>query len=95
MFKKIRDRQVNMFETHVEDLVRSNHPYRKLLKILDLKQLCEPLQCLLNKNKGCPGYNIESGFAGLILQWMEDLSDRELKDFYKKIIRGNIFVDFL
>jgi len=36
-----------MFETHVEDLVRSNHPYRKLLKILDLKQICAPLQGLL------------------------------------------------
>ena len=94
MFKKIRDRQVNMFETHVEDLVRSNHPYRKLLKILDLKQLCEPLQCLLNKNKGCPGYNIESGFAGLILQWMEDLSDRELERFLQENNSGKYFCGF-
>jgi len=25
----------------------------------------------MNEQKGCSGYTIESGFAGLVLQWME------------------------
>ena len=94
MFKKIRNRQASMFETHVEDLVRKDHPYRKLLSIIDLKQLCKPLQGILNEKKGCPGYNIESGFAGLLLQWMEDLSDRELERFLQENTAGKYLCGF-
>jgi len=31
MFKKIRDKDQDMFEAHVDDLVKKDHPYRKLL----------------------------------------------------------------
>ena len=94
MFKKIRNRQASMFETHVEDLVKQDHPYRKLLSILDFKELCKPLQGILNAKKGCPGYNIESGFGGLLLQWMEDLSDRELERFLQENNAGKYFCGF-
>lgn len=94
MFKKIRNRQVTMFETHVEELVRKDHPYRKLLSIIDLKQICKPLLGILNERHGCPGYNIESGFAGLLLQWMEDLSDRELERFLQENTAGKYFCGF-
>ena len=72
MFKKIRDSQVNMFETHVEELVRKDHPYRKLLSIINFSKFCKPLKSLLVEDRGCPGYNIESGFTALVLQWMEN-----------------------
>jgi IS5 family transposase len=94
MIKKIRNRQASMFETHVEDLVRADHPYRKLLSIIDFKKMCKPLQGLLNEKKGCPGYNIESGFAGLLLQWMENLSDRELERFFQENNAGKYFCGF-
>jgi len=94
MFKKIRDRQVNMFETHVEELVRKDHPYRKLLSIIDFSKFCRPLKSLLNDGQGCPGYNIESGFIGLVLQWMEDLSDRELERFLQENVAAKYFCGF-
>ncbi|MDN3505394.1 MAG: transposase [Rhabdochlamydiaceae bacterium] len=39
------------------------------------------MRSLYSINRGRAGYHIESGFAALLLQWMEDLSDRELERF--------------
>lgn len=83
-----------MFETHIEDLVREDHPYRKLLKIIDFEKFCKPLKPLMNEKMGCPGYNIESGFAALVLQWMENLSDRELERFLQENNSGKYFCGF-
>ena len=94
MFKKIRDRQVKMFETHIEDLVPKNHPYRKLLSIINFSKFCKPLKDLLVEDRGCPGYNIESGFTALVLQWMEDLSDRELERFLQENNAAKYFCGF-
>ena len=78
MFKMIRNPGQDMFETHVEDLVKIDHPYRKLLKAVNFKKLCKPLEELFSNGIGRKAYHIESGFAALVLQWMENLSDREL-----------------
>ena len=94
MFKPIRSKVQDMFETHVDSLVRSDHPYRKLLKAINLKKICDPLKVLFSENKGCPGYHIESGFAALLLQWMEDLSDRELERFLQENTAGKFFCGF-
>ena len=39
MFKVIRKKDQDMFETHVDSLVRADHPYRKLLNAIDLKKI--------------------------------------------------------
>ena len=83
-----------MFETHVEDLVRPDHPYRKLLQIVDFKRLCKSLRSLFCEDRGRKGYHIESGFAALVLQWMEDLSDRELERFLQENTAGKLFCGF-
>jgi IS5 family transposase len=83
-----------MFETHVEDLVRADHPYRKLLNAIDFKKLCKPLHALFHETLGRKAYNIESGFAALVLQWMEDLSDRELERFLQENNAGKLFCGF-
>lgn len=94
MFKLIRKRTQDMFETHVDELVRQDHPYRKLLKAIDFKKLCEPLRLLFHEDKGRKGYHIESGFASLVLQWMEDVSDRELERFLQENNAGKLFCGF-
>ena len=55
MFKLIRNKVQDMFETHIEELVRLDHPYRKLLKAIDFKKLCKPLKTLFNEDKGRSG----------------------------------------
>jgi len=49
MLKKIRERQKDMFETAVEDLVRKDHPHKKLLTSINLKQPYKPLHYLMKK----------------------------------------------
>ena len=75
MLKQNRSSQVNFMEPKPEELVRKDHPYRKLLELINFKEFCKPLRNLYNENIGRAGYNIESGFLALVLQWMEDLSD--------------------
>lgn len=94
MFKEIRDKQMSLIEPKPEELVRQDHPYRKLLSIIDFGEFCRPLENLYSKDIGRPGYNIESGFAALVLQWMEDLSDRELERFLQENNAGKYFCGF-
>jgi len=83
-----------MFETHIEDLVRNKYPYRKLLQKVDFRTLCKPLKKLFNEEVGRKGYHIESGFACLVLQWTEDVSDRQLERFLEKNVAAKLFCGF-
>lgn len=94
MLKQIRNPQMKLFQSTPEDLVRKDHPYRKLLSIIDFSELTKPLESLYRKDFGRPGYHIESGFAALVLQWMEDLSDRQLERFLQENVSGKLFCGF-
>lgn len=67
---------MSMLIPNVEELVASNHPYREILSRLDFRELTKPLRKLYSEI-GRGGYAIEQGFKCLVLQFMEDLSDRE------------------
>ena len=92
-FKTIRSPQMSFLEPSMDELVHKDHAYRKLLSIVDFSELCKPLHCLF-KDFGRPGYHIESGFAALVLQWFEDLSDRELERFLQENNAGKYFCGF-
>lgn len=81
-------------EPSMDDLVKQDHPYRKLLKLVDFESLTRGLQSLLCRKYGRPGYNLTSGFKALILQWMEDLSDRELERFLQENTSAKFFCCF-
>jgi len=85
---------MSLLEPRPEELVRKDHPYRKLLSIINFTELCKPLRHLFKENFGRPGFHIESGFAALVLQWMEDLSDRELERFLQENNAGKYFCGF-
>jgi len=72
MFKSIRKQEQDMFETPIDDLVCKDHPYRKLLRIVNFERLCASLKVLFCENKGRKGYHFESGFKALVLQWTVD-----------------------
>jgi IS5 family transposase len=76
-----------------EDLVAADHPYRRLLKLVPFTELCAPL---LKKysHLGRSGYVAESMFKALVLQWMEDLSFRELERFLKENLAAKLFCGF-
>ncbi|ETZ04477.1 transposase [Holospora undulata] len=78
------NKQLSFGESNVEDLVRKDHPYRTILRIVDFSGLTRGISSLLNRKYGRPGYNVESGFKCLILQWIEDLSDRELERIFAR-----------
>jgi len=76
-----------------EDLVRKDHPYRRLLKLVAFEELCSPLRGRYSK-LGRAGYPVDSIFKALLLQWMEDLSDRELERFLEENVAGKLFCGF-
>lgn len=77
----------------LDELIASEHPYRKILSLVDFEALCAPLQSTYS-HLGRKGYAISSGMKALILQWMEDLSDRELERYLRENLAGKYFCDF-
>lgn len=85
--------QMNMLEPSLDELVRKSHPYRQLLVLLDFKKLCAPLADI-RSHLGRDGYDLEAGFAALLLQWMEGLSDREMERFLQENTATKYFCGF-
>ena len=92
--ERARDNQWKFLEPAIEDLVRRDHPYRKMLELVDFRGLLNPVAGLYHKKWGRPGYGVERGFKALMLQWMEDLSDRELERFLQENTSAKMFCDF-
>ena len=84
-------RQVEMIS--LEELIPADHPYRYF------KQILSPLfieRCLsgVSSDLGRDGYGIVRLFYGLLLQFMEDLSDRECERFLKENHSGKWLCGF-
>lgn len=77
----------------VDGLVREDHAYRRLLRIVPFEALCEPLRSRYSR-MGRAGYPAETMFKALLLQWLEDLSDRELERFLRENLAGKLFCGF-
>jgi IS5 family transposase len=92
--ERAKDNQWKFLEPAIEDLVRRDHPYRKMLELVDFRGLLNPVAGLYHKKWGRPGYGVERGFKALLLQWMEDLSDRELERFLQENTSAKMFCDF-
>lgn len=85
---------MNLFSSQSQDLVKKDHRYRKLLSIINFSELTKALESLYNKEVGRPGFHIESGFAVLLLQWMEDLFDCDIERFLTENIAAKFFCGF-
>jgi IS5 family transposase len=87
------EKTMTFLETNINELVSSNHPYRRILEIIDFKELTRDLRkCYSRLGRG--GYPIESGFKALLLQYMEDLSHREAQRFLEENLAGKLFCGF-
>ena len=84
-------RQVEMIS--LEELVPDDHPYRYFKQILNESFIA---RCLsgVSSDLGREGYGIVRLFYGLLLQFMEDLSDRECERFLKENLSGKWLCGF-
>ena len=77
----------------LEDLVPKSHNYRKFKKIFEVSKIKYKLKKLNKKNYGY-GYGTERLFFCLLVQFMEDLSDRETERFLRENNVGKWFCGF-
>ena len=77
----------------VECLVPEKHPYRKLKESLDFKRLTKSVE-IEDSELGATGYTIPRLIMCLILQFMENLSDRHFERFMAENLAGKWFCEF-
>ena len=77
----------------LNDLVPEDHIYRKFLELWDFKRTEKRLK-KLEKNNNYKGFGILRLFKCLLLQFMENLSDRELKKFIQENTAAKLFCGF-
>lgn len=77
----------------LEDLVALEHNYRKFKEYIPVSFVLSALNDLATIS-GNKGYGIERMFYCLLLQFMEDLSDRELEKFLQENNAGKWFCGF-
>ncbi len=77
----------------LEDLVTKDHNYRKFVLVLDFESIYAILR---KKKKDNPneGYGIERLFSCLLLQHLEDLSDRQLERYLQENTAAKWFAGF-
>jgi IS5 family transposase len=79
--------------TSLEKLVPANHVYRKIKELVNFSRILNKLKDLENE-EGAKGYGIYRLFFCLLLQFMEDLSDREMERFIQENNSAKWFCGF-
>jgi transposase len=74
-------------------LVCEDHIYRAITKIIDFDALTSPLKTLYSEY-GRGGYPVSTGFKCLVIQFLEDLSDRELEAHLRDSLSSKLFCGF-
>ena len=61
-----------------DKIVKGDHPFRKLEKIIDFEKISAPIRKLYS-DLGQTGIDVSKGFKALIAQFWEDYSDRQME----------------
>ena len=83
--------QVEM--VNLEELVSSTHQYRQFSKVFDFSEIEKSLNSI-EKEAAYKGYGVIRLFRCLVLQFMEDISDRELERYIRENTAAKWFCDF-
>ena len=75
-------KQNSLFIT-LDDLVSEDHPYRKLDALLSFDELANPFLDIYSA-KGRKEKGVSFGLRTLVLQFIEDISDREMERFLRE-----------
>jgi len=80
---------------NLESLVVESHPYRRFKELIDFSSVEKRLRDVDSRGKDGPdGYGILQLFKCLLLQFMEDNSDRELERFLQENTAAKWFCGF-
>lgn len=74
-------------------VVPSEHAYRKLKRVINFAKLTKPLKSLYSP-LGQHGIPIKKGFKTLLIQFWEDLSDREMESAVRENMAIRWFCEF-
>jgi IS5 family transposase len=74
-------------EEIIEKIVKEDHVFRKLNKLIDFEKLISPYRKLYS-DTGAEGIDVIKGFKALLIQFWEDYSDREME----KVLEENVAV---
>lgn len=77
----------------LDKVVSATHRYRGFLKVWDFKEVDKKLS-MIKSNNPHEGYGLPILFRCLLLQFLEDLSDRELEVFLQENMAGKWFCGF-
>jgi transposase len=77
----------------LEELVSADHQYRQFIEIFDFSAITVELKSA-EKDAAYKDYGVERLFKCLLLQFMENLSDRELQRFLRENTAAKYFCDF-
>ncbi len=83
-------RQQHSAFLRLDDLVSDHHPYRRLDQVVSFSELGAPYGTLYSV-KGRKKKGVEFGLHALVLQFMEDLSDREMERHLQENMAGKWF----
>src|SRR5215218_8199905 len=78
----------------LDQMVLPTHRYRRFMKVWDFKKVDSLLKQAKSDNP-YEGYGLTRIFRCLLLQFLEDLSDRELEVFLQENNAGKWFCGFL
>lgn len=78
----------------LDKIVSPTHRYRGFIKVWDFKEVDKMLLAARSNNPH-EGYGLSVLFRCLLLQFLEDLSDRELEIFLQENMAGKWFCGFL
>lgn len=84
-------RQQHSLFLSLDSLVPEDHPYRSLDQIISFAELSVPYQKMYS-GKGPKARGVEFGLRALVLQFIEDLSDREMERYLCENLAGKWFV---
>lgn len=80
-------------EEIIEQMIKEDHAFRKLKKIIDFEKLITPYRKLYS-DTGAEGIDVIKGFKALLVQFWEDYSDREMEKALEENVAVKWFCEF-
>lgn len=86
--------QIKLYDDVLESIVRADHPYRKTNELVNFRTLLQPYHKIYSGIGRPTEYSIETMFKCILIQFMEDLSDRQLEQYLQENNAAKWFCGF-